>query len=554
MKKSNFLIVVTDQQRFDTISAAGYPYMDTPNMDKLVKEGCLFENAYSPDPICIPARHSLITGMTPKYHGFFDNGGTSIKDNGIPTLGRIFSENGWHTAAIGKSHFVPPTNHHGYDELLLMEELPEDVEDDEYLKTLRNNGYSELRNIHGVRTMLYHEPQIALVPDELHGTTWLGNYASDWIEKNQHRPWLLTLGWIKPHPPWNVPKSQLNRYKDKDLPNPHPQAVCPPFPQDALNYGWDDNDEEKRRIREAYYTSISMVDDAFGVVMNTLENTNLLDDTFIIFTSDHGEMLQDRGMYQKMVPYESASRIPFVIRYPKHFKGGSVDSRFIDLMDILPTLMESAGIDYNYKECNEKYTLSGGSLLSNSKNCGKRNRDIQISEFARGKYRWIMARDKQYKFIHFYCGNKEYLYDLNNDLGESNNLIGQSNCPKDVLKKLKDAAIEHELNLGISENIEDNTFKHFEDTDGGIYPFYDWNNGDKYPRWSYMAFQNFGREHAEQENQFYLNELVNSVGYCGGEKYIKSIKCQLEGKDSMCEIFNKNGGDDEKLKRILFDR
>ncbi len=117
-KKTNFLIVLTDQQRFDSIAAAGNPHMDTPNMDRLVNEGCLFPNAYSPNPICIPARHCLITGMTPKYHGFHDNDGSSIKDNGIPTIGRIFSENGWHTAAIGKSHFVPPTNHHGYDDLL----------------------------------------------------------------------------------------------------------------------------------------------------------------------------------------------------------------------------------------------------------------------------------------------------------------------------------------------------------------------------------------------------------------------------------------------------
>ena len=555
MGKPNFLIVLTDQQRFDSISAAGNPHMDTPNMDRLINEGCLFPNAYSPNPICIPARHCLITGMTPKYHGFHDNGGSFIKDSGIPTIGRIFSENGWHTAAIGKSHFKPATTHHGYDELILMEELPKDVEDDAYLQALRDNGYEELRNIHGVRTMIYHEPQKSLVPDELHGTTWLGNTAAEWIEKNQHRPWLMTLGWIKPHPPWNVPTSQKDRYKNVALPEPHPNAICPPFPQDVLNYGLEDSDEEKRKIREAYWTSVSMVDDAFGVVMGTLEKTNLLDDTFIIFTADHGEMLQDRGMYQKMTPYAGSVRIPFVIRYPKSFKQNSKDERFVDLMDILPTVMDEAGINYNYKETHKEYNLSGGSLLNNTETPGIRSRDIQISEFSKDRYRWLMACEKRFKYIHFYRGNKDYLYDLVNDPGEANNLIGTANCPIDILNKLKTATIEYEKKLGISEMIENDDFKEIIVDEPGekndTYPLFDWNNGDKYPRWSYSAFQNFGREDSKKEASLYLNELVNSVENNGGVAFLQNINSELEGKDTMCEVFENLGGKSEDLKEIL---
>ena len=163
------------------------------------------------------------------------------------------------------------------------------------------------------------------------------------------------------------------------MPAPLPNAVCPPFPQDALNYGWEDSDEEKRKIREAYFTTVSMVDDAFGVVMKTLEETNLLDDTFIIFTSNHGEMLQDRGMYQKSVPYESSSRIPFVIRYPKRFEPGSIDERFVDLMDIFPTIIDEAGLNYNYKKSHENYSLAGGSLLPETSKPGTRSREIQCS-------------------------------------------------------------------------------------------------------------------------------------------------------------------------------
>ncbi len=537
MKKNNFLIVLTDQQRFDTIAAAGYPYMQTPNLDRLVNEGCLFKNAYSPNPICIPARHCLITGMTPRFHGYYGNFNQPISDSGIPTIARTMSDNGWHTAALGKSHFVPPTEHHGYNELLLMEELPEDIEDDEYLKFLRKKGYEELRNIHGVRTMLYHEPQISLVPDECHGTTWLGNYAADWIKRNSHRPWLLTLGWIKPHPPWNIPESQADRYKDADLPEPHENAVCPPFPLDSLNYGWEDSDEEKRKIREAYFTSVSMVDDAFGVVMKTLEETNVLDDTFIVFTSDHGEMLQDRGMYQKAVPYESSSRIPFVIRYPKRFKSGSVDERFVDLMDIFPTILEEAGVDYNYKKSNEKYLLAGGSLLPDTSFPGKRSRIIQCSECHNGRYRWVMARDDQYKFIHFYRGAHEYLYDLINDPGEADNLKGTNNCPQEIFEKLKKAAVEYEKNLGEPGRIENGSFKECvvneQNELSDMYPVFDWNNGDKYPQWCFSAFQNFGRESKEKETDLALKEIEKSVAHRGGKTLLKAIKCQPESKENM---------------------
>lgn len=542
MKKNNFLIVLTDQQRFDTIAAAGHPYMQTPNLDRLVNEGCLFKNAYSPNPICIPARHCLITGMTPRFHGYYGNFDQPIADSGIPTLARVMSENGWHTAALGKSHFVPPTEHHGYDELMLMEELPEDVEDDEYLKFLRKQGYENLRNIHGVRTMIYHEPQISLVPDECHGTTWLGNYASDWIKRNQHRPWLLTLGWIKPHPPWNIPESQIDRYKDADLPEPFTDAICPPFPQDALNNGLEDSDEEKRKIREAYFTSVSMVDDAFGVVMKTLEETDLLDDTFIIFTSDHGEMLQDRGMYQKSVPYESSARVPFVIRYPKRFKPGSTDERFIDLMDIFPTILDEAGIDYYYKKSHENYSLVGGSLLPETSNPGTRSREIQCSECLHERYRWVMSRDKRYKFIHYYRGGHEYLYDLENDPGEANNLIGTDKCPQKILTKLRNAAIDYEKNLGEPGRIENDNFKKCVVNEPGeeqdMYPVFDWNNGNKYPKWCFSAFQNFGRESKETEADIILDELEKSVSHRGGRKMLKAVKCQPGSKEMMCRAFS----------------
>ncbi len=554
MTKPNILIVLTDQQRFDSIAAAGYPHMDTPNMDRLVHEGCLFRNAYSPNPICVPARHCLLTGLTPRFHGYYGNAQQPIADSGIPTLPRCLADHGYHTAALGKSHFIPVTEHHGYSELRLMEELPTDVEDDYYARYLRDCGYGDIRNIHGVRVPLYHEPQDCFVSEEQHGTPWLGREAASWIHQNAHRPFMLTVGFIQPHPPWNIPESQRGRYANADLPEPHPQARTLPFPEESWSYQDDESSAAKRAIREAYYTSISMVDDALGDILSALDEKGLTDNTIIVFTSDHGEMLQDRGMYQKMTPYEGSARIPFIVRYPRCFGAGTEDTRFVDLMDIFPTVLEVTDLDYHYKPAHEKYTLAGGSLIPESNMAGKRSRTLQTSECYDGRYRWVMARNDRYKFIHFYRGGHEYVYDLLTDPGESINCIGTDACPESVVQELRRAALSYEDELGEPGRVADGDFisciNNEEGEEPDCYSSFDWNNGDKFPRWAFMAFQHFGRLSGPEEARLFLDEFIRSVGYRGGKEVLRSLPIPDEGKLLMREAFVNLGGDPADLDAV----
>ena len=116
--RPNVLILMTDQQRFDTIAAAGYPHMVTPNLDRLVREGCLCRQAYTPNPICIPARYHLLTGLTVRRHGFAGNTATPMNPS-VPTLPGLLSDAGYDTRAIGKMHFTPERNRHGFDEMIL---------------------------------------------------------------------------------------------------------------------------------------------------------------------------------------------------------------------------------------------------------------------------------------------------------------------------------------------------------------------------------------------------------------------------------------------------
>ncbi len=540
MRKPNFLIVLTDQQRFDMIAAAGYPWMQTPNLDRLVKEGCLFKNAYTPNPICVPARYDMLTGRTGRAHGHFDNA-SQLLDEGLPTFPRVFSENGWRTAALGKCHFTPVTAHHGYDELQLMEEIPEHVEDDAYLQYLRDKGFGDCRNIHGVRPLSYHEAQKTFVPEEDLGPNWLAKRAEDWIDKNSNRPFLLTLGWIKPHPPWNIPESKKGIYAKADLPEPLERSRDLPYPSEASHlYGDFDTPEQKRKIREAYFESVTMVDEAFGNVLAALKRNGILDNTVIIYTADHGEMLQDKGFYQKTVPYDSACRIPLVVRWPEKFKPGSTREEFVDLLDIFPTLLDIAGIPLDYKPSFKNAQLDGESLLSSKSD----KRKIQCAHTCQGRYRWVMTRNERYKYIYYFAGGHEYLYDLKNDPAEKENLLSSPDCPLPEYAMLKAEAIDREMECGPGGTVQDGEFV----PDAvSAHPHFDWNNGEKYPRWAFMPahFQRFGQKSAAEEAELFLKEFAASRD--GAPFY-----CPPEAKEALLKTYQEVwGADPSELGKLL---
>jgi arylsulfatase A-like enzyme len=179
--RPNILLLITDQQRYDTIHAGGFSHMITPNMDRLAREGIYYENAYSPNPICMPARHNLLTGLPARYHGYPDNRWGVGLPLGIPTLPGILSDDGYETQTIGKNHFYPPRRHNGYERMQLMSEIPAFREQDDYAVYLKRVGLGNIRNIHGVRNLLYMMLQRSLIPEEHHGTTWVADRTIDFF-------------------------------------------------------------------------------------------------------------------------------------------------------------------------------------------------------------------------------------------------------------------------------------------------------------------------------------------------------------------------------------
>lgn len=500
--RPNVLIILSDQQRYDTIAAAGYPYMITPNLDRLAEEGCIFTNAYSTNPVCMPARHDLIMGMPSAAHGFFANcAGNSIRDYAVPTIPRIFTENGYRTAAIGKMHFSPARMHNGYSEMQLMEEIPRCRQDDDYAMFLKENGREELENIHGVRPYIYHEPQQAQTEDDLYETSWVSDRTIEWLKKNEKNPFMLCIGYIKPHPPWDVLPKYQGMYEGRNI----PEAIerCRQYPFNEKEdpwYGDCDSPEHKRKIREAYYSSVTAVDESVGKILDYLRETGELDHTLVIYTSDHGEMLQDKGFYSKELPYESSVHIPFVVRFPDRFKKGTKDDRLIDLADIMPTCLDVAGL--KYPEGN--YHMYGSSLATDPSEGKSREFVISASGFL-GEKRFVMCRNDRYKYIYWYNNGTEEWYDLWEDRQECHNMIKEMKGTE-LYRRFYEQVVSYEKKWGPKGAVENDRLI--------VIPGHEFHGSvsGKYHLWSNDQFQNFTELKKDDRLKEFDKELKKALG------------------------------------------
>lgn len=420
MGKPNILLITTDQQRYDTIAAMGYDHMVTPNLDRLAAEGCYFPNAYSCNPVCMAARHNIITGLPARYHGFDDNyfeDDPKVIPYHLPTFPQILSDHGYDTIAVGKMHFQPCRRYNGFTKMELMEEIPRNLEDDEYAKYLKEHGFGKVQSIHGVRHLLYMLPQRSLIDEAHHGSSWVAERSIHYLKENVgRRPFFLWSSFIAPHPPFDVPDGWADLYRGKELP-PLKESKTPISAAAEGKKCIADYPDEicLRRARELYYASISFVDHNIGKIIRQLKESGEYDNTLILFTSDHGEMLGDYGTFQKMLPYDSSARIPFIARYPEKLDAGSTDERFVDLNDLLPTFLDLAGADYP-----EPGILPGESIFAEE---GEKDRSVQYVEFGHGGSRWISLRNRRYKYNYYYGGGREELFDLEQDPDETINLL-----------------------------------------------------------------------------------------------------------------------------------
>jgi arylsulfatase len=449
-EKPNILWYCTDQQRFDTIKSLGNPHINTPNLDALIEEGVAFKRTYCQSPICTPSRASFMTGRYPASHHVHRNGNPYFPPSESLISGML-EKSGYDCGLIGKQHLSRAN---------IVEQRPEDDgyrfykwSHHPYPDWPEGHAYADWVNAQGVdHEALYKKlGRDEGPPVELHQTKWCSDMAIEFIGEERDGPWMLNINVFDPHTPFDPPPEYMAKYDPEKMPYPLFQesdverqkdfvnidqqtkiAINPydPVPKVEAATGdarflaprWFD----ARKIKAAYYAMIELIDDQFKRIIDTLKENGDYDNTIIIFTSDHGEMLGDHGLLQKGCRFfEGLSHVPLIMSWPAQGIKNCHSEALVELIDIVPTLLEAAEIDI-------PENIQGKSLLPiiRGEADPHKNKDLVLCEYndaLAGKgiddhTHGLMVFDGRYKICLYEGHEIGELYDLNEDPGEYDNL------------------------------------------------------------------------------------------------------------------------------------
>ncbi len=344
--KPNILFIMADQLAAQFLAAYGHKLVKTPNLDRLAKSGVVFENAYSSSPLCSPARATIMNGLLPSRTGVYDN--AAEFPSSIPTWAHYLRLQGYKTCLSGKMHFVGPDQLHGLEERLTTDIYPADFgwTPDWRLKQERIDWW-----YHNMTSVL--QPGVAEITNQLEYDDEVAFLAVrqiyDYARYEPDKPFCLMASFTHPHDPYAARTRYWNLYRDADMDLPRVGAM----PRERLDLHsqrlydvsamqeYTVTEADVRAARHGYYANISYVDGLVGQLLDALEATGRLDNTVIVFTSDHGDFLGERGLWYKMSFLEPSARVPLIISAPARFKARRVKEP-VSLPDILPTLVDIA--------------------------------------------------------------------------------------------------------------------------------------------------------------------------------------------------------------------
>jgi choline-sulfatase len=419
-QRPDILLVMADQMVPSALPFHGNPVTKAPAMSWLAGSGVVFDAAYTASPLCSPARASFMTGLLPSRTHVYDN--AAEFGSAIPTFAHYLRSAGYRTVLSGKMHFCGPDQLHGFEERLTTDIYPADY------------GWTPDWDRPHDRPAWYHDMSSVLdaglcvrsnqldFDDEVAFAAERSLFGH--LRSGDERPFCYVVSFSHPHDPFAIPAKWWDLYRDQDIPMPshgydesalHPherrlRAVC------AMD-GTEVTERQVRAARRAYYGAISYVDDHISRLIGVLRDTGRLNRTVIIVTSDHGEMLGERGAWYKMSFYEGSARVPLIIRAPDRFAPARVAAP-VSTMDLLPTL---AGLAHGGPAPGVIGPLDGRSLLPHLS--GAPDRDEVVAEYlAEGAIAPIvMIRRGRYKYI---CSpaDPDQLFDLESDPGERVNL------------------------------------------------------------------------------------------------------------------------------------
>lgn len=449
MKPVNMILIMTDQHRYDCFGAGGNPGIETPNLDWLASEGTVFDCAYTPSPSCIPARASLMTGMTPWKTGILGMGGGQgpMGVNFAATLPGELARAGYYTKGVGKMHFYPQRAMLGFCSTVLDESGR--VEDahfqSDYRAWFEREKPGDCSPVdHGLGWNAWAARPWHL-EERLHPTVWTASEAINFLEtRDPSMPYFLKVSFARPHSPYDPPEYYFNMYKDREVPQPAvgDWAEVNDVAEDAAYFdAWRGrrSPEETRRARQAYYGQVSHLDNQIGRLLVYLRDAGQLDDTLFVFTSDHGDMLGDHNLWRKTYAYEGSARVPMAVKLPRSMREG-VQSRVdapVSLYDIMPTLLAAAGVPV-------PESVEGSSLLPLIYGKAEGWRQYLHGEHSpcySPMQEMQYVTDGKYKYIWFPHTGAEQLFCLEDDPQELHELAGQA-AHRQVLLQLRGQLVD----------------------------------------------------------------------------------------------------------------
>jgi arylsulfatase A-like enzyme len=460
MPRPNILLTFTDQQRADTIGADGNSLIKTPHLDRLAAEGAMFRSNYTTSPVCVSARCSLITGQYPHRNGCYNNGYPMPEDR--PSMMDLLADAGYRTHGIGKMHFTPdPHALRGFQSREQQAEIVGRVENDDYLQFLHENGFEHVHDPFGQRSEMYYVPQPSQLPARLHGTNWVGDRAVEFLRQaDDGQPFFLWASFIHPHPPFSPPTPWNKLYRAPLVPPPH----VPQQPQQW--HTWWNRSQNRSKYRDQgidlnlvrcmkayYWACVSFIDFQVGRMLEALEERGMLDNTLIIHTSDHGEMLGDYDCFGKRTMLDPAARVPAIARLPGRFEGGRVVDRTpTSLVDVMPTVLAAAEVQAPAGQ------LDGVDLTEVLK--GRHDDRTVFAQIEKDTHGLHMACDRNWKYFYSAADEREFLVDRRGDPDETRNRAGLCFC-RDATERMRSRLIERYRADGYTEALEGDGWRSF---------------------------------------------------------------------------------------------
>jgi choline-sulfatase len=419
-KQPNILIFMVDQLNGTLFPDGPADWLHAPNIKKLAARSTRFRNAYTASPLCAPGRAAFMSGQLPSDTGVYDN--AAEFQSSIPTYAHHLRRAGYHTCLSGKMHFVGPDQLHGFEERLTTDVYPPDFG---WTPDYRKPGeriewwYHNMGSVTGsgvaeITNQMEYDDEVAY-----HAT----RKVYDLGRRHDARPWCLTVSFTHPHDPYVARKKYWDLYEDCE----HLMPEVAPIPYDEQDAhskrifdandwrSFDISDDDVRRSRRAYFANISYLDDKIGEVMEALEGTR--QEAIIMFVSDHGDMLGNRGLWFKMSFYEGSSRVPMMISAPQMEPGLVTEP--VSNIDVCPTLCDLAGVSMS-----EVAPWTTGISLVPQGQGATRTEPVAMEYAAEASYApMVSLRSDKWKYNR--CAlDPDQLFDLDADPHELTNLAG----------------------------------------------------------------------------------------------------------------------------------